>query len=475
MISLRNRRGSGLSTHNRAPIIAALLAALVALGLSACSRRGAPAEPPNLIIITMDTMRADHMSCYGYERPTSPRMDELAQTSTLYSRHMASSPWTVPSHASLFTGKDPFEHGSHTFPATSRVQNVNPLHDGHTTLAEALRKEGYSTGAFVANDGMLALRWQLDQGFQTYHIERTLASVLNERVFSWLDSVTVVGDPFMLFVNYMDTHKVYNTTPRPGFLEKPAIQDKGELLERLYETVMPGTGPIPWDLAQKVIDQYDTAIANLDEQIGLLIDRLQAMKLYDNTMIVLTSDHGEFFGEHYLVEHSKDVYQEVIWVPLIIKNPGQQAGQLDDTVVSNSDVPRLVLSGFPDKMVKPYLAEFPNAPGNHPVITENYYTRARDLFHPVWGKRFDRVRTAVYNWPYKFILSSDGNSELYHIEYDVKESTNLITRQSEVAKEMAETLELFLKSRPRFEERASQPPLTDKELKALRSLGYIGN
>jgi len=224
-----------------------------------------------------------------------------------------------------------------------------------------------------------------------------------------------------------------------------------------------------------VIDQYDTAIANLDEEIGRLIDKLKAMGIYENTMIVLTSDHGEFFGEHYLVEHSKDVYQEVIWVPLIIKNPGQREGRRDDTVVSSSDIPRIVLSEFPKKMVAPYLAEFPNAPGNHPVITENYFTRARDLFHPVWGHRFDRVRTVIYDWPYKFIHSSDGNSELYHIEYDGKESTNLITKQPDVAKKMVETLELFMKSRPRFEERASQPPLTEKELKALRSLGYIGN
>jgi arylsulfatase A-like enzyme len=444
-------------------------------GLVACGGGGEGVVPPNVIVITMDTMRSDHLGCYGYERPTSPEIDRFAASAVFYPRSVASSPWTVPSHASLFTGKDPFEHGAHTLEPTRRDHNINPLHHSHTTLAEALLQEGYSTAAFVANDGMLALRWQLDQGFQIYHVERTLAEVLNQRVFAWLDSMAVTQAPFFLFVNYMDTHKVYNTKPRPGFLPEPAVQDRGQLLEQLYETVMPGTGPVPQELARMVIDQYDTAIANLDEQVGLFLDRLRGLGLYDNTVIVLTSDHGEFFGEHLLVTHSKDVYQEVLGVPLVVKEPGQREGRRDETTIVSSDIPRMILSRFPREIEQKYASVFPNAPGDHPVIAENYYTRAKDLFHPVWGKRFRRVRTVLYEWPYKYIHSSDGRSELYHLEYDYGESVNLFGNKPELAGELREKMELFMQRRGRFDQKIDQRDLTEDEIRKLKSLGYIGD
>ena len=451
----------------------ALIAVLI--GCVFCTRTGEEdgKTTPNVILITMDTMRADHMGCYGYERPTSPRMDSFADSATFYSRSMATSPWTVPTHASLFTGRDPFQHGTHTLEAVGRTQSINLLWDGFVTLAEALEQEGFATGAFVANDGMLARRWKLDQGFQTYHIERTLAENLNVHVFSWLDSVQMSGGPFFLFINYMDTHKVYNTKPRPGFLAEPAIQDNGQLVDELYEKVMPGVGPIPRDLVQKVIDQYDTAVANLDEQIGVLLDRLEQMGLYEGTMIVLTSDHGEYFAEHDLVEHSKDVYQEALWVPLIVKAPSQRRGRRDDTVISSSDIPYLVFSEFPSETAQKYAGSFPNAPGNHPVIVENYYTRARDLFNPVWGKRFNRIRQVIYDWPYKYIHSSDGHSELYHLDYDLKEAVNLIDKNPERTREMLSDLRAYMESRPTFEEEIEQAPLSPDEIKRLKSLGYV--
>jgi arylsulfatase A-like enzyme len=460
---------------HRGSIPAALLAALISMTLYACTGNDEARVPANVILITMDTMRADHMSCYGYERHTSPRMDAFADSATFYTRSMASSPWTVPTHASLFSGRDPFEHGSHTLKAVGRSQNINLLTDGFLTLAEALAREGYATGAFVANDGLLATRWNLNQGFQTYHIERTLAEVLNLRVFAWLDSVTTTGDPFFLFINYMDTHRVYNTKPRPGFLPEPAVQDRGQLLEELYHQVMPGVDPIPWDLVQQVIDQYDTAVANLDEQIGVLLDRLRESGTYENTLIVLTSDHGEYFGEHHLVEHSKDVYQGALWVPLIIKEPGQHEGRRDDTLISSSDIPHLVFAALSEETASKYASEFPNAPGNHPVIAENYYTRSRDLFNPIWGKRFDRIRTAVYEWPYKYIQSSDGRSELYHLGYDERETANLIDKDRERALRMRVVLEEYMNSRPTFEKKIDQPPMSADEIRKLKSLGYMGN
>jgi arylsulfatase A-like enzyme len=296
--------------------------------------------------------------------------------------------------------------------------------------------------------------------------------VLNEKVFDWLASVR--GQPFFLFVNYIDTHRPYNTTPRPGFLEKPAIRDGGELLDRLYEAVMPGSGPVPSGLAQAVVDQYDTSIANVDEQFGVLIDRLRMLGLYDRTMLIVTSDHGEFFGEHHLVEHSKDVYQEVIWTPLIIKNPDQTVARTVETLTSSMDIPGLILSQLPDELAAPHRQAFPGAPGNHPVITEIYYTRQKDLFHPVWGHRFQRIRTAIYDWPFKYIHSTDEHHELYRLDVDAEESRNLVEEEPQVATQLEQRLQALRRAQDPAREPVDLPPLSEEQIKRLKALGYIG-
>lgn len=454
----------------------ALVFICLSLCLSGCaSEKPEPRPPakPNIVLITLDTLRADHLGCYGYTRDTSPRIDAFAGRATLYTRSRAVAPWTIPTHASLFTGKLPFEHGAHTFKVARPRNNVNPLARRHLTLAEALQSEGYETGAFVANWAYMSTRWQLDQGFTTYHHEYAYAGKLNRHIFKWVDAHR--AGPFFLFINYIDTHRPYNTTPRPGLLDRPVVRDQGQLLDLLISKVMPGHGPIPHALVRKVVDQYDTAIANVDEQFGALLDKLETMGVYDNTVIVVTSDHGEFLGEHHLVEHSKDVYEEVLWVPLIIKYPGQRAGEVRDTLVSSTDIPRLVLSQFPPDLAERYAALFPDAPGNHEVLSENYYTRTKDLFHRKWGHRFDRVRTVLYAWPYKYIRSSDGLHELFNLADDPGESKNLLRVQAGIAKALAQRLEQFQSSRQRSQGGADLPILTEEERNRLKSLGYIGN
>jgi arylsulfatase A-like enzyme len=449
----------------------AVLFVVLAAALS-CTHPASPSLP-NILLITFDTLRADHLGCYGYERNTSPRLDAFAETATRYTRAMAASPWTIPTHASLFTGKYPFEHGAHAFKTDSTAKsNANRLSLQQETLAEALLGEGYDTGGFVANAGYLAPVWQLNQGFGEWEVKREFAGEVNEKALAWVSRFR--ERPFLLFINYIDTHRPYNTTPRPGFLPEPAVQDGGELLDRLYEATMPAREPPPPGLVRKVVDQYDTAIANVDEQFGNLIDSLRAMGLYDDTMIIATSDHGEFFGEHFLVEHSKDVYQEVVWTPLLIKYPGENAGRVVETVTSSVDIPGLILAQLPQDVAARHLATFPNLPGNHPVISQLYLTRVRDLFNPVWGHRFNRVRTALFEWPYKFIHSTDGHHELYDLERDPTESRNLVRENLEVGRRLFSTLRDYKKER----ESAAEPEdvtLTEEQLEQLRSLGYTGN
>jgi arylsulfatase A-like enzyme len=431
--------------------------------------RAATESPPNVVLIVLDTVRADHLGCYGYARAISPRIDGFARNATRYTRSVSAAPWTVPSHGSLFTGRPPFVHGAHTFAVESPTKNVNPLPLDRVTLAETLHSAGYRTAAFVANVAYLAPHWQLDQGFETYHVERLHGDALNQHVFSWLEQVTT---PFFLFVNYIDAHRPYNTTPRPGLLDPPA-EHGPELLDQLVEQVMPATGPVPEALARKVVDQYDTAIANLDEQIGVLLNRLEQSGVAENTVIVITSDHGEYFGEHQLVEHSKDIYQEAIRVPLILRGPGQRDGTIDDTLVVSNDVPRLILAEFPEGARERLSAPFPDLPGEHLVVAENYFTRRKDLFDPRWGWRFQRIRRAVFDWPYKLIHSSDGQHELYDLEQDPSEQRNLIDERREIADRLALALAELDAADPSGPLEPDTTPLDEELRKRLEALGYV--
>jgi len=422
-----------------------------------------------VVLLSLDTVRADHLGCYGYARPTSPRLDAFAAGATRYSRSLASASWTLPTHASLFTGRYAFEHGAHGLRSTEPTRSLRPLDPAAITLAEALRDRGYATAGFAANTAFLSPRCGLNQGFETYRLRRLPARELNSQALGWLAGVQ--QRPFFLFINYMEAHRPYDIRPRSGLLERPVSQDT-ELIPRLYEAVMPGTADAPPELVRELIDQYDTAIANLDEEIGHLLDALREQGRDADTVLAVTADHGEFFGEHRLAEHSKDVYQEVLAVPLIVRSPGQKAGRVVDTLVSSVDVPRLIFEHSSE--AESWAAQFPLAPGNHPVLAEVYYARPKDLVNPAWGARFDRVRTAFFEWPLKLIESSDGRHELFDLGRDPREAQSLFATQQGTAQRMQRALDQFRARRPRSEADLQATPPDENEQEELRALGYVG-
>jgi len=449
---------------------AALGVLAAALALPACSSARDPGLPPNVVLIVVDTLRADHLGCYGYARSTSPRMDAFAAGATRYARAISSGSWTVPSHASMFTGKAPFAHGAHDFPVERERNNVRRLAPEELTLAEALSEQGYRTAAFAANAAFLARHWQLDQGFERYQVERVFGDRLNPLIFRWLDGLDP-AEPFFLFVNYIDTHGPFNADPRPEF-DLGARADEGRLHDELALRVLPGVEPAPPDLVQRVIDQYDTAIANVDAAVGELLDRLRPLE--DASVVVVTSDHGHFFGEHALAKHSKDVYQEVLAVPLLVRAPGQREGRVEERVVASSDLPRLILSHFPEPARQGLLARFPEPGAGSLALAENYYARPADLFHPVWGWRFRRVRRAVFEWPFKLIHSSDGQHELYDLAADPAEAQDLYAERPEVAARLERALAEEIGDR-QGPEGEGEPAELDPELtRQLEALGYQG-
>jgi arylsulfatase A-like enzyme len=368
----------------------------------------------------------------------------------------------------LFTGKDPFQHGAHRVKDESKRVIKNALPPHHLTLSEMFFLEGYKTGAVVANDVFLGADWKLNRGYETYQASLAYGDTINERVYTWLDEYK--DNPFMLFINYMDAHKPYNPKPQPEFMTEPVNPDL-DLPIRAMEMVQKRQ-LLPESLIGQLVDQYDLGIRNLDVYVGELLDHLKKNGLYDNTVIVLTSDHGETFAEHDFVLHGNDVYEPEVWVPLIVKGPGQREGERIEQVVGGSDVPRLIMAHLAPEIAVNYEAEFPNAPGNHPVITENYYSY-KQMMISRW--KYDRIRTAIYEWPYKYIHSSKGASELYNLVEDPGEQRDLLLNEPAVAERLLARLEAYQSERGRAEDVADAPTLTDKQIEKLKSLGYVGN
>lgn len=452
-----------------------VFAGLFVVGASeAEAAKGSAAPPdrlPNVVLVVIDTLRADHLGCYGYSLDTSPQIDSFSKSATFYPRSVSAAPWTLPTHTSLFTGRHVYEHRVHNYQVSDDTVAAAMIPADQTLLTEILRGEGFVTGAFVANTGYVNARHGFDRGFQTYHNELLYAEQLNPHVFAWLQENKEKS--FFLFVNYMDTHRPYNTKPREGLLDRPLDEDT-KLFNKVYTAVMSAEDPVAPDLLQGIQDQYDTSITHVDAGFGALLDQLKAHNLYDNTLIILTSDHGEYLGEHFLFGHGLDVYEGCARIPLIIKNVRQYTGRVVNTVISSVDIPRLLLKNLDRQLLAKHGEKFPYEPGNHPVLTENFTSRAMDLFHPVWGFRFQRSRTALYEWPFKFILSSDGNHELYNLDVDPYELRNLAASELQRTEKMMERIKIWRDQALRY---PKVPPaardLTEEEKQTLEALGYL--
>lgn len=462
-----------------------------------------PADSPNVIMLVMDTVRADHLSLYGYKRPTSPNLERLAPEFLVCRNAISSAPWTVPSHASLFTGLYPYSHGARSFlpqnVRTGNWSNVFTLDPKWTTLAELLGQRGYLTAGLVSNP-YLSPYSGLNQGFQRYRFQtnrnfllplrcqwlmkrvfghrwratfdkpQLSAWQLNRRIERWLD---LHGDrPFFLFVNYMDAHLPHHAPPPfctafPGHLH-------GFQFNRPFEaTIMGRERPVKVDEVAHLHALYDGSIQYLDHHLGRLLDGLRRRGLYEKSLIVLLSDHGEYFGEHALLEHSKDVYEPAMAVPLLVRFPG---GKPSGEVTARThliDVMPTILSVLGVEVPPQARGEdLREVNEGRTLLGENYFARVKDL-RQAYGHRFRRVRQAVYQGRWKYIHSTDGSSELYDLDADPREFSNLILDRPEVAEPLRQWLEEQLAAELPADE-TSRPLEVDEETRSrLEALGYI--
>jgi len=464
-------------------------------------------DKSNIILIVMDTTRRDHLPCYGYTRNTTPELDGLARESLLFTNAYSPSPWTLPSHASLMTGLYPSTHGADYNVNTSSKPAVNLLRQDFITLAEILSQYRYRTAGVVGatfchryfgiaqgfdyyNDDFRTVNHDLNHYaiFQIanklfslsnffirhgYHGIR-IASKLNEIAFSWLEKN--YRYPFFLFINYFDPHWPYSP-PSPydllfkGKNERLIINNHGNDWN-LFAKVINNHHSLTDEEKCHLLSQYDGEIAYLDYQIGKLVERLKSLNIYDESMIIITADHGESFGEHNLMDHGRALYEELLHIPLIIKYPlshtikgtcSAPVSLIDimPTVLSTLDIP--TPHTIQGKVVTEALAD-------RKVFAEHYRDK---LWIEKFGERFDRDLIAVYSGDFKYIWASHGKHELYNVNGDPQEAHNLIHELPAIVTTMDEEIKKRL---AQFESsRAGNDLLqVDDAIKEkLEALGYI--
>lgn len=445
-----------------------LAAAAALLGLGACGGNDPDhVQLPDVILVVLDTVRADRLGCYGGPADATPSLDAFAAGADRYARCAAAAPWTLPSHASMFTGLYPFEHGSHGFRVDTFVDNVHPLHPDHDTLAEELQGFGYETAAFVANRVYLSPRHGIDQGFETYELMASRAEGVFDRALEHRRARDR-DVPQFLFVNLMDAHRPYAAYPEDEQAALPPEQNPDRLLEELCLRVMNERAE-PGELGSKVLDLYDRAITRQDAALGAFLAALQADDDLGDAVVVITSDHGEAFGGHGLVEHAKDVYQSVVGVPLVVRGPGQAAGRVLGETASHVDLGGLVAQHLPGPAGGALAERFPRVPGSHPVLSEVHFARPREIAR--YEADFQHERTALYEGDLK-LITGGGRDELYDLRLDPDELRDLGPERPERVQAMRGLLDSFLAAHAYEGERLPPRPLTDGHRRNMNELGY---
>ena len=464
------------------PVSVAALVCLGALTSGASARvDDAPAASYNVLLVTLDTTRADHLGCYGYDRPTSPRLDALAAASAVFDDDISQAAVTPVAHASILTGLEPYHHGLRVLHGLV----ANRLDDRATTLAEVWRRAGGPTAAFVSAFPVTPA-FGLGQGFDRFDDEfpqadgaglvsaqgtvntgtsQRRADATTERALRWLAERKAQEAPFLLWVHYFDPHDPLLTPPRETLLPqlngvfRPAGRSRADYLRSVY----------------------DAEIHFVDSQLGRLLDALREQKLWKRTIVVVVGDHGEGLGDHDWWGHGI-LYQEQIRVPLIIRVPGLPKGLEVTSRVRSIDLMPTILE---EAGVAPRL----RPPMDGESLDEALRTGGLEHARPAYSESINMLRYARRDVPGaqddkndKFYCRIDGDlkliyhqlrpaeSELYDLAADPQELKNLAAKRPEAVARLTAELE---------REKVLSPILpgttpTDLErLRKLESLGYV--
>ena len=400
--------------------LAPLLAVTFLVLLSGCGAAPPPAGGP-VVLVVVDTLRPDHLGLYGHSRDTSPELDAWAQAGRVYERAWSTSSWTLPSVASLFTGRLPSAHGA---VAVLPLPRENPLFgrlpDAIPTLAERFSRAGYATAAFVTNPYLKPLLG-LDRGFDVYDYAAASqspgrrADSMVERALSWID--TSSQRPFFLLLHLIDPHMDYAAPPpqRGRFtqgetsrLELP-VGSASSLREGRFPKPAGGAelGPEDWSFVSAA---YDEEIAFVDAQLGRLRRGLEKRGILERGIVAFTADHGEEFFEHGGFEHGHSLHEEVVRVPLVFWGAGVRAGR-ERAPVSLADVADTLLegAGLSAPEGSQGVSLWPNLSRGEPIAERTLH------FQDVL---YGEDRRGAVRWPWKAVVSDATGSEYWNLEED---------------------------------------------------------
>jgi arylsulfatase A-like enzyme len=412
--------------------------------------------PPNVLLVVLDTVRADHLGLYGYSRETTPNLTRLARRGVTFDQARSTAPWTLPSHASMMTGRWPHELST----------DINhPLDETHRTLAEYLAAHGYATAGFVGNATYCGIETGLGRGFAHFEdhelsfADVLWTSVLGQRIIlplicpperrasgnpndyhrrdaasirqgllAWLRGLG--NRPFFAFLNLYDAHSPYIP---PADFDRPLGKTTGSAtnVSNLERWFILDKNQLSSREIQFVLDAYDDGIAYLDEQLGLLFTDLERAGRLANTLVIVTADHGEELGEHGLYGHASSLYDGEIHVPLLIFLPGAaQAGttvrpqvSLRDLAATITDVVGIGDRSFPGRSLARYWAgDATYHP--EPSLSE---VDAPVMSAPNQGRSpvFRGPMKAVTSGHHVYIKNGDGKEELFDVEADAAQVRDL--------------------------------------------------
>jgi arylsulfatase A-like enzyme len=474
VVALRRWRREGAAPPGKGALVAvaAALVAVNAAPLAFLAPPGEAGERPPVLVILIDALRADHVGADGYDRPTTPALDALAADGVLFRQAISHSTFTKSSIASLFTGRYPYQHGVYwgSWRETPESITSDLLRPQETTLAERLRQRGYLTAAWVQNSHLRAFMG-FAQGFVHYRDQQGPVTRINRLFRRWLDRAGRY--PFFVYLHYIDLHDPYQPPPPyDTMFGPPADAYAGvDLAEwgAYLEAVRRGEVELsPEQLAAMQV-LYDGQLRFIDDQIGLLLADLKRRGLYEKSLIVVTADHGDGFGEHGFIAHSTVPYEELVRVPLIVKLPGERfAGRKVEAPVGLVDVLPTVLqvAGAPppgDEVagcsLLPLIEQ--GEAGWDPVCSEAVIEIAEEGAYPIVA-----VRTARY----KYIHHEKRPDELYDLTADPGEHHNLAPATEGEPLRLAERAQEVVKQRRLAEERIE---LDEKTIRELKALGYI--
>jgi len=417
---------------------------LVLTALTAARAVAAPPEKssPNVVLITIDTLRADHLGCYGYQKIKTPHINGLAADSIRFARAFTPVPVTLPSHSAMLTGTYPMRSGMHDFAA-------NRLSPDQPTLATVLKQAGYATGAVVAS-AVLDSRFGLNSGFDFYYDHFDFSRLEEANLDQMERTGNLVADQAIDWLGKNSRGKFF-------------------LWMHLYDPHYPYTPPEPYR-REYANQPYDGEIAFDDEQVGRLLQFLRERNLYQNTVIVLAGDHGESLGEHGEKTHGFFIYNSTLHVPLIVHLPGKPAAQTFSDVVSLVDLMPTVLSAVG--------IDIPSTVQGRNLLPA-MRDESKDRDRTVYGETF--LPRIHFNWSElrgaengKYHFIDAPKPELYDLSKDPGELQNLFADKKAVGEEMRARLASLIRDNSAGKEMAEKTALDPALMERLKSLGYAG-